>query len=221
MIVVVCAGGPAVELCALQLYMEREEIIFIGADRGAYHLLERGIVPHIIVGDFDSVDETEWTILQQQVMHIEKVSAEKDETDTELALALALQQQPSAIVLTGVTGGRLDHYEAALRALYRLQIHHQDVQCSIVNQTNELRFLVPGRHDLPCDERYDYVSFFAYVGDIRNVTLRGVKYETTEQTISRDSTRFTSNEILSEGAYIEFTDGICLMIRSTDENEEA
>ncbi len=32
-----------------------DETVFIGADRGAVHLLERGITPKEAVGDFDSI----------------------------------------------------------------------------------------------------------------------------------------------------------------------
>ncbi len=73
--------------------------------RGAYYLIEQGIVPDVIVGDFDSVSEEEWAIFQQVVPNIELVQAEKDETDTDLALIRALDLKPSEILLTGVTGG--------------------------------------------------------------------------------------------------------------------
>ena len=216
MIAVICAGGPVEELCAFEPYMRRDDVVFIGADRGSHYLIERGIVPHMIVGDFDSVTGEQWAQLQQAVVQIEKVPAEKDETDTELAIKKALQLRPKELILTGVTGGRLDHYEAALRVIFRTQTIHEKVVCKILNCSNELRFLSPGRHILSNEEGYRYISFFAYVGDVCDVTLRGVKYETTDEKISRGSARFTSNEIVKEDAYIEFNAGICLMIRSTD-----
>lgn len=159
MIVVVCSGGPSTEICNLVPYHETANVVFIGADRGAYYLLEKGIVPHAIVGDFDSVTELEWQQLEEVVDNVEKFQAEKDETDTDLALLKALTYNPSEIVLTGVTGGRLDHYEAALRSVCRLQLEYPAIRIKIVNTYNELRFLTPGTHDLDKHELFQYISF--------------------------------------------------------------
>ncbi|MER1984714.1 MAG: thiamine diphosphokinase [Solibacillus sp.] len=215
MITVICSGGPASELIDFSDYVACSAV-FIGADRGAYHLLERGIVPKHIVGDFDSVTEEEWQFVKSRVQRIERVQAEKDETDTDLALYKALELAPTEIVLTGVTGGRLDHYEAALRSMKRLQINYPHISFKMCNAQNELRYLTPGQHSLVKDTRYPYVSFFAQHTTVRDVTLRGVKYETTTEQIDIESSRFTSNEIITSSAYIEFRTGICLMIRSVD-----
>lgn len=215
MIVVICSGGPAEELIDFSSYI-KQGAIFIGADRGAYHLLQRGIVPAHIVGDFDSVTDEEWQLVASHVPQIERVRAEKDETDTDLALLKALELTPSKVVLTGVTGGRLDHYEAALRSVKRLQLEHPQIAFQICNKQNELRYLTPGRHALRKESHYPYVSFFAQHTAVCHVTLRGVKYETTAEQIDVDSSRFTSNEIIANDAYITFRTGICLMIRSVD-----
>lgn len=215
MIIVICSGGPAEELMDFTPYVV-QGALFIGADRGAYHLLERGITPTQIVGDFDSVTDEEWQFVAHHVPSVERVRAEKDETDTDLALLKALQLVPTEIVLTGVTGGRLDHYEAALRAVKRLQRMYPQIAFKLCNKQNELRYLTPGQHALVKDLRYRYVSFFAQHETVQDVTLRGVKYETNAEQIDIDSSRFTSNEIIADNAYITFHAGICLMIRSVD-----
>lgn len=215
MIVVICSGGPASELIDFSYYVACGAV-FIGADRGAYHLLERGVIPTHIVGDFDSVTEEEWQFVRKHVQQIERVQAEKDETDTDLALLKALELAPSEIVLTGATGGRLDHYEAALRSVKRLQLAYPQIAFKICNKQNELCYLAPGQHKLAKDTRYPYVSFFAQYTAVLDVTLRGVKYETTTEQIDIESSRFTSNEIIADDAYIKFRAGICLMIRSVD-----
>ena len=56
---VVCAGGPESEIADLTEF-HHEDTVFIGADRGALHLLEKGIIPHEAVGDFDSVSKSEY-----------------------------------------------------------------------------------------------------------------------------------------------------------------
>lgn len=210
MIVGVCSGGPVSEVVLPPCDS------WIGVDRGALYLVESGIVPIDIVGDFDSVNEAEFEQIRAVVPSALKLNAEKDETDTELAIERALALHPSRVLVTGVTGGRLDHFEAALRILVRYQLAYPDVNFTIVNKQNELSVLTPGVHTLKRDHAYRYVSFFAVDGTVENVTLRGVKYETTSETIERFSSRFTSNEIIKEDASISFDSGICLVIRSHD-----
>ena len=118
---VVCAGGPATEVVDLTQYAVGETV-FIGADRGALYLLEKGIIPQEAVGDFDSVSEEEYERIKTSVERVGQYHSEKDETDIELAVERALSYNPKQIILTGVTGGRLDHMESALHLLYRLQM---------------------------------------------------------------------------------------------------
>lgn len=209
MIVAICAGGPLNEV-AFSLTADK----WIGVDRGALYLIDQNIIPHTIVGDFDSVTADEFARISEAVSHVEQFQAEKDETDTDLALLQAIQYVPTEIWLTGVTGGRLDHYEAALRSLYTLQAKHPQIIFKIINPHNEIRFLLPGVHMLT-KSQFKYVSFFAYGETLNKVTLRGFKYETTNEMIEQGTSRFTSNELLAEGS-ISFEGGICLMISSKD-----
>ena len=210
MIVAICSGGPI-----RKLPMDRKVNRWIGVDRGAYYLIEHGIIPDVIVGDFDSVSEEEYASISEVVPRVELFQAEKDDTDTDLALMRALDFKPSEVLLTGATGGRLDHHEAALRSLYRMQMTYPHIQFKIIDAHNELQFLLPGRHQLT-KTSHSYLSFFSTVESVCDVTLRGVKYETTDEKIDLATSRFTSNEIISDNAYITFSCGICLMIRSMD-----
>ena len=214
--VVVCAGGPKNELCSFSTFQQQQDIVFIGADRGALYLVEQGITPHAIVGDFDSLTDEEYQAVLAQTKNQQRFQQEKNETDTDLALLKALTYTPQEIVLTGVTGGRLDHYEAAVRSIYRLQKKHPSVELKIMNATNMLQFFLPGTYTIYADDRYRYLSFFAYGETVQDVTLRQVKYETTNEEISLGTSRFTSNEIIGATGSISFSQGICLMIRSID-----
>ncbi|BDH61098.1 thiamine pyrophosphokinase [Lysinibacillus sp. PLM2] len=214
--VIICSGGPKSDIPSLDTYLMRDKVYFIGADKGSIYLLEQGIQPNEIVGDFDSLTNEQWLNVSSIVKKITKVQAEKDETDTDLALEKALEYHPTEIILTGVTGGRLDHFEAAIRSVYRLQSTNLHIQIKILNISNEIRFLFPGKHILTKSDQYRYLSFFAYEQDVKDVCLSGVKYETTNQVIELGSSRFTSNELNCEFGYISFSSGICLMIRSSD-----
>jgi len=212
--VVICAGGPPEEIPDLSEFQEQG--IFIGADRGALHLLEKGIVPIEAVGDFDSVSKAEYESIKKSVEIVEQFRAEKDETDTELAVHRALTYEPEQIILTGVTGGRLDHTESVLHLLYRLQIDYPNTLFSVRNQLNELSMLLPDTHIIDRDDRFPYISFFPFGGTIKGLTLTGFKYETVDATLETGTTRFTSNELVTCSCTISFIEGICLMVRSSD-----
>lgn len=194
----------------------RSDIVYIGADRGAFYLLQAGLKPTAIVGDFDSLNEQEWAYVSSNCDEVHRYEAEKNETDTDLALLYAVDYGATQIWVTGITGGRLDHSEAAMRSVARMQLLHPHITFHIVNDQNELRFFTPGQHEMTRSDDFPYVSFFAYEGDVMNMTLRGVKYETTNEVIERMSSRFTSNEIVDDVAHISFTAGICLAVRSRD-----
>ncbi len=215
--VVICGGGPKNELMSFQSYSNDEDIVFIGADRGAITLLELGVMPQEAVGDFDSLSSEELMYLQQTIKSLNPVSSEKDETDAELAIAKALTFKPTHIVITGVTGGRLDHFMAILNSVFRFQTNYPLVTFKIVNKWNELYLLSAGDHELVKNKELPYVSFFSFQRSIENVTLNGFKYDVADETIELGNARFTSNELLYEEGSISFTSGICLVIRSSDE----
>lgn len=215
-VVVVCAGGPKNDLCSFEQFKNEQDIYFIGADRGSLYLLEHGIKPDEAIGDFDSLTKEEWLQIKGIVNRIDKVKAEKDETDTELALLKALAYNPNEIYLTGVTGGRLDHYESALRTFFNIQKNYPQVKMKIINNQNELSILFPGKHTIMRNELYPFLSFFAFNERVENISLSGVKYETFNDSIELGESRFTSNELIKSVGYISFSSGICLMIRSSD-----
>jgi thiamine pyrophosphokinase len=215
--VIICAGGPKDELISFQKFKNLDEVIYIGADRGAMHLLHAGIVPNEAVGDFDSLATEEYNLLISKVTGVTPVSSEKDETDTDLAISKALDFQPTHIYLAGVTGGRLDHFIAVLNSVYRFQSAHRDIHFAIVNKWNEISLLLPGTHDLERNSQFPYISFFSFNQCVSGVSLTGMKYNVNDEMIEMGSSRFTSNELLNEVGSISFTSGICLVIRSSDE----
>lgn len=215
--VIICAGGPKEELVDFQQLTNLDEVVYVGADRGALHLLHAGIIPDEAVGDFDSLSLEEYEFVSSKVTGIVPVSADKDETDTDMALTKALEYKPSQIYLTGVTGGRLDHFMAVINSVYRFQSANSCVSFKILNKRNEIFLLAPEEHTLVRNKLLPYISFFAFQGAISHVSLTGMKYNVHNEVIEIGDSRFTSNELLNEEGSISFNSGICLVIRSTDE----
>lgn len=91
--------------------------LVIAADRGLVHLEEQGLVPDLIVGDFDSLGRV------PAGDNIIRHPVEKDDTDTMLAVKTGLERGCRTFVLYGGVGGRLDHTVANLQTLSFLADH--------------------------------------------------------------------------------------------------
>lgn len=215
--VIICAGGPKEELVDFKQLTYIDDVVYVGADRGALVLLQNGITPADAVGDFDSLSQEEYDFVNSKVAGIVSVSSDKDETDTDLAIAKALEFHPEQIYLTGVTGGRLDHFMAVLNSVFRFQSTYHDVSFTILNKWNEIFLLTPGEHKLIKKTHLPYISFFGFQGPVAHISLTGMKYDVADEMIEIGDSRFTSNELLNDEGSISFTSGICLVIRSSDE----
>jgi hypothetical protein len=92
-----------------------DEAIVIAVDGGLDHALAAGLHPSGLIGDLDSVsaDGLAWA---EQNATISRHPADKDDTDTELALRFVADMMPARLTMIG-GGDRLDHTFAALGAL--------------------------------------------------------------------------------------------------------
>ena len=88
-------------------WVERAGVL-LAADGGARFLLELGVTPDAVVGDFDSLGETDARRLSDAGVELVRHPVRKDVTDGELAVAEALRRGGGEVVLAGGTGA-LDH----------------------------------------------------------------------------------------------------------------
>ncbi|MFJ8529731.1 thiamine diphosphokinase [Bacillus sp. NPDC094106] len=213
MIIHILAGGPE-EYCADFSRYENEEVVWAAVDRGVYRLLQRGIVPTIAFGDYDSVTEEELAWMQKQTDELHIVPREKDQTDLEIAISWALEQKPKLIRIFGATGGRLDHGLANIQML--LKGLEESTEMCIVDNKNEIFVRDVGTYIIEENKQFPYVSFVPVTECVNGITLRSFKYPLTDKTIKWGSTLCISNELLAEKGTFSFTSGILMVIRSTD-----
>ena len=111
----VITGGAYPELEAIGDLIDAAELI-VAADSGLETASAYGVRPSIVVGDFDSLSD-ESLLAAYDEASIRRFSAEKDFTDTELALRVARDEGATAVHLIGGGGGRVDHL-LAIAALF-------------------------------------------------------------------------------------------------------
>jgi thiamine pyrophosphokinase len=213
----IVAGGPVELIPSLITYSE-ESIVWVGVDRGLFHILKQGIIPSVGIGDFDSVTKEELEWMKSKCNELDISPAEKDQTDIELALEWALAKMPKKISVFGATGGRLDHALASIQLLIRgLQ---QGVVIEMIDCQNILRIVSPGTYSIHQNPEYPYVSFLPFSSKVRGIILKGFKYPLTDCNLEWGSTLCISNELIEETGTFSFIDGIVIMVKSKDFRKE-
>lgn len=203
---VIIGAAPCDNLDYLRRYL-REDDFLICADGGRVNAEKAGLTPNWYVGDGDSGG---WG----DGLPSMNLPAEKDFTDSEAAVYQALKMGYHSLLLCACTGGRQDHHIANLFLLEA--IHRQGGEGILLDEKNEIRYLVAGRYEVPNDPPYFYMGLLPIDAQLEHVTLRNVKYEVTDRTFARWDTLGVSNEILSgRNAVIEFSKGCAFLVRST------
>jgi thiamine pyrophosphokinase len=215
MIINIMAGGPVELLPNLKEY-NSENVIWAGVDRGVHTLLKANIKPSIAFGDFDSVTIEEFTEIQKKVDEMKRYKPEKDETDLELALNWAVEQNPELIQIFGATGGRIDHFFANVQLLVNPLLQGKSIPIQLIDCQNIVYIKGSGRYKIEKLSDKKYISFVPVSFNIKDLTLQGFKYPLNNRHISIGSTLCISNELISDYGTFSFSEGILLVIRSED-----
>ncbi|TKD71700.1 thiamine diphosphokinase [Pseudalkalibacillus hwajinpoensis] len=212
----IVAGGPVEDLP--QNLLEEKDVRWVGVDRGVYTLLQNGILPEHGFGDFDSVTSKERAWMESHDLPFTVYPSEKDHTDLEIALDWAINENPEAITMFGVTGGRLDHSWMNVQMLIKGVKSH--IRLALEDRLNRLEMKEPGFFVVKEDARFPYMSFLAFTPEVKGLTLDGYRYPLSNQTISWGSSLCISNELVKEKGSYSFTEGILLVVRSSDAEQQ-
>ncbi len=181
----------------------------ICADGGARHLLATGIVPTLIVGDMDSLDQVSKTVTNRMGCRIIRHPREKNETDTELALQEAFAMAPSEVWIWGALGHRIDHTLANISLLV------QGNRAGDRGQTD--RYVVRGlsyhRRTVLDGEAGQTVSLLPFGGEVTGVTLTGFEYPLTKAVMEIGRPYGISNRLTERQGIIEMDAGVLLAVR--------
>lgn len=187
----------------------------IAADRGLEFCREAGLVPDLILGDFDSAGSDALAYFSQTIPErIRRFPAEKDETDTELAVREALAMGSGSITVLGATGTRLDHVLGNIQIL-RGPLE-AGVPCYLVDAHNRIRMVRDGCTIRREEQFGKYVSLIPFTESVTIRSLRGFAYEVADHVLESGIARGVSNEIAADEAEILLDAGVALVIESKD-----
>ena len=169
-------------------------------DRGVELCRAQNILPEMLIGDFDSAENSAVAWALEKNIPVERHPVDKDLTDTQLALKFA----SSAAIITGAFGGRFDH---AFSTIFTCAHFHAKI---FLADDREIIFYVKGSETVA-------VNFFSKpvalsllpISEIcTGVTIDNVRWTLDNATLTKNfpaavSNRVERNEIkISVGAGI-------------------
>lgn len=188
--------------------IKKDGDFIICADGGLKTARSAGIIPDLFVGDMDSQKEEPLDVKEKIFF-----PADKDLTDSHIAVCEALKRGYKDIFIFGGTGGRLDH-EYANYCLLKYILKNGGFG-RIVNENNIIYMTnIPMKIS---SLGMKYISFFPFGGDVEDFSVKNVKYELEHYTLTDSDTYTTSNEFINnKPAEISFKNGCVLIICSRD-----
>ena len=182
--------------------------IKIAADAGYDNALLLGEKPDILLGDLDSISRKP----DDKVETLE-VPAEKDFTDTQLAIETAIRRGADDIVIIGGLSGRLDHTLSNLSILEDLW--KKKIHAVITDGSNRVRF-IDSSSALIARSHYKYLSIIAVSDVLKGVEIEGCKYPLKNAKIERAFQYAVSNEITGNCALIAIKKGKAFIVESDE-----
>ena len=206
--VVVVASGTVADDDARWL---ESAAMVIAADGGAAALDRLSRWPDLLVGDLDSADAGLVARLEADGVEIRRHAADKEATDTELAVEAALAAGATEVVILGALGGRrLDHELANLLLLTDGRLARVDAR--IVHGPTTARVLVGGGSARLDGAPGSLVSLLPIGGDAEGVTTTGLRWPLDGATLPFGASRGVSNQILTTPASVSLERGQLLLV---------
>ena len=176
--------------------------LIIAADEGYKKLKKIGHVPHLTVGDFDSLGKipTDTEIIKHPV--------EKDDTDTLLAVKIGFEKGYNEFHLYGCAGKRLDHTIANLQTLSFIAkkggkglLYGEDFIATAVKE-DTIEF---------CSEKKGNISLFSATSECE-ISIEGLLYTLDHAKVTYDFPLGVSNEFIGKNAKITVHQGTAIII---------
>lgn len=203
--VLVLAGSDIVVTDALESLCRAADLV-VAADSGVRHAATLGVVPDLIVGDFDSATEADLKLYPKVPRRAHPVR--KDALDLELALAEATTRGAAELLVVGALGGRLDQTLAALfitaryRESYRVTLHSGHIAAYPLKGGEVLSL------ELPPGQTFSVLS----LAPVSTISLGGASYPLERAELPFGVGLGVSNEVLTSLLTVTLHSGSALLL---------
>lgn len=191
----------------------------IAANGGAQHCMALGLIPSVLIGDFDSLEPEELETLERYEITVVAHPARKDKTDLELALTYAAVSGADEILILAGMGDRWDQSLANL--LLPAMAELKDIRITLVDGPQEATILHSGGSLELSGHSGDTVSLIPLGGSAHGVTSYGLEYQLENDTLHFGATRGISNVLQGNKATLYLKQGTlaCIMIHSFQQED--
>ncbi len=179
--------------------------IVIAIDKGYEYARLLGLKPALLIGDLDSLAQ-QWTGSFEDDLEILRYQAEKNETDTELAIQIALERGFREIVICNDLGGRFDHAMALVQNLSLGEGAGIRIESS-----SQVLFLL-GEETVLNYPAGSLLSLIALTESAEMNGSKGLYYPLDGLILDSKQTRGISNRLTESGAWIGKRSGRVLAI---------
>lgn len=181
----------------------------IGVDHGCAIALKHNVALTMAIGDFDSLSSSDYALLKKHKVPLKTFSSNKDQSDAELAIDWAIKQGYETLIVLGFSGGRLDHQQALIQALFKYK--HLGLRLQTPDQS--IQYLTKGFHLIQKEKPFQVFSMFTFSKAV--VSLKGATYPLNKTTIDVGSIYTLSNSWISQDpAELTLHAGEILLFRS-------
>lgn len=210
---VIFANGRLEKAETVAAHIQQGDLL-LAADGGARHMQRLGLQPHVLVGDFDSLDENEVAALHSAGVEIVRHPARKDYTDLELALHYAAGRDCREAVVFGALGGRWDQTLAnlLLPAAPRLE----EIEILLVDGLQRISLLRGGQNRTLHGQPGETVSLIPIGGKACGIHTHGLEYPLHGEDLLFGTTRGISNTLLASQAVVSLGSGLLLVVQSPE-----
>ena len=206
--VVIFSNGEIKHPALDRSHLQPEDKIY-AADGGLHHILAFDLLPDLVVGDLDSIENGILRRLESKAIEILQHPTRKDETDLELALKTAVERGADQILILGGLGGRWD--QTIANVLLSTIPALDACQVTFIDGLQELRLLRPGKHTIQGNPG-ETVSLIPLGGDATGIETHGLEYGLHQEGLTFGATRGVSNVLSGDQAKLSFETGNLLLV---------
>lgn len=183
--------------------------LLIAADGGALLCSRWDLLPHLVVGDLDSLGVDRAEELGRSGVKIVAYPADKDESDTELAVRAALDAGAEEIVLVAALGGpRVDHELANILLVADPRLAGR---VRAVRGGTTISAIHSGASQRLAGAAGDVVTLLP-IGDASGVVTDGLRYPLRGGVLRAGAARGVSNIVERAGATVAVAQGVLIVI---------
>jgi thiamine pyrophosphokinase len=171
---------------------------FVCADGGANHAARFGKMPHLIIGDLDSI--TDETLELFKKARIKKLK-EQNSTDLEKAFTITIRKGYTDIIVLGATGGRLDHAIGNLSALAKFS---RSANIKFIDNSG---VFIPVGRSLELNIPVKTTISLLPLSRCSNIITTGLKWNLKNESLQLGQRESTSNIVASSPVTIHVSRG--------------